>query len=293
MLNKGIILLSISIDLLIKLLSVAEWINPLVNAFIIFIVSVGFSSRWLWQVLIPSSVILLLPNIKKHIQSLIIEIESKGKLELLLTANSYTQHALTLKDHLLWLYREEIDFLIQILRGEMTLILQIVLILCLSISFGVFNLFGTVFKMISLHILFKHSKFGLFYRNLAGDLFNFVNLEKFYRNLYRNELPDPFILEEDELKVEIVEIIKPDAKIQFKSLVTWNPYNLDEIIELKPILDLLGENQVSEWQPDDKNNYMRIWKWSKRIKYNFEESEWRIINHMYQSIMRNKSPGSS
>lgn len=290
MLNKGIILLSISIDLLIRLLSVAEWINPLVNLFIIFVVALGFSSRWLWQVVIPSTAILLLPKIKKHIQALIIEIESKGKLELLLTANSYTQHALMLKDHLLWLYRDEIGLFIEILRGEMTLTLQILIIVLLSISFGIFNSFGTFLKITTLHLLLKHSKFGSFYRGLFGDLVQFINLEEYYRNLYRMEIPDPFELEEDVLKVEIAEILQSDAKIRFQTHAKKAPIGLEEIASMKPILDLLGDSSISAWQPDDKSNYWRIWTWSRRLKYNYEDSEWRIVNHMYLTVLRNK-PG--
>lgn len=106
MLNKGIILLSILIDLLIRILTILEWINPLKNIIILFFITLTFRSRWTWQVILPSLLVYNFPNLKSYIQAQMQEIEEKGKLELLLSANSLSQHALFLKDRLVWLYKE-------------------------------------------------------------------------------------------------------------------------------------------------------------------------------------------
>jgi hypothetical protein len=210
------------------------------------------------------------------------EIESKGKLELLLTANSYTQHALVLKDHLVWLYAEEMNFLIDILKGEMSLRIQLALIAFITVSFGILNLFGLTLKLVVLHLLLKHSKFGQFYRLLVGHLSHFADLTDFYQNLHKLTLPAPFKFEDDdELTVEIVEIIDQNAVIQFRTGKI--DLNINEIASLKPILDLMDRNSVTSWQLDNSMSSWRVWKWSVQIKYDYGDSEMKLIEYIYKS----------
>lgn len=280
MLNKGIILLSVSIDLLIRLLTILEWINPLKNILILFLITLVFRSRWTWQVILPSLLVYHFPNLKFYIQSLMQEIEEKGKLELLLNANSLSQHALFLKDRLVWLYKEEIEFCLDALKGNLSFQVRLLIIIGIITFSGLFNLSPLLLELTFIHLLLKHSQLGIFYRDLYRSILQFIDFSWYYKYFYRQTFPPPFkLVESDELIIEIIESIDKDAQILFTDVSGISQISLDQIKSLKPIVQYMKE-EISPWQ-EDPIKARRSWKWTRIIKYDYNQEEWNFIKNIY------------
>lgn len=283
MLNKGIILLSVSIDLLIQVLTVLEWIDPFKNVLIIFLVNLAFRSRWTWQVILPSLLVYYFPTIKAYIQRLLLELQEKGKLELLLSANSLSQHALFLKDRLVWLYKEEIDFGLEALKGNLSFEARLLIIGGIILISGFFNLSPFIFEGLVLHLLLKHSKFGSFYRNIFGSISKFIDFAWYYNYFYRQTFPPPFELRDgDEFVIEIVELIDHNLQIHFTDDSGQLEISLDYIKSLKAIVQYMQE-EISPWHQVPKGQ-QRSWKWTRIIKYDYSSDEWNFIQNIYNHM---------
>ena len=183
MLSKGLILLSSSIDLLIQMFK---------NVLVLILVNLAFRSRWTWQVILPSLLVYYFPNIKAYIQRLMMEIQGKGKLELLLSANSLSQHVLFLIDRLLWLYNEEIDFCAEALKGNLSFEARLLIIGGIILISGFLNMSPLISEALVLHLLLKHSKLGAFYRDIFGSILGFIDFAWYYKYFHKQKLPPPF-----------------------------------------------------------------------------------------------------
>lgn len=277
MLYKGIILLSVLIDLLIQVLTILEWIDPLKNILILFLINFAFRSRWTWQVILPSLIVYHSSNLKSYIIRLMMEIQEKGKLELLLSANSLSQHALFLKDRLIWLYKEEINFCIDSLKENLSFKVRLIIIGGIILISGFFNLFPLLIEILFIHLLLKHSKLGIFYRYLLRSTFNFIDFSWYYKYFYKQTFQPPFNLNGDEFTIEIIESIDKDAQISFKDVSGTFIISLDQIKSLKPIVQYMKE-EISPWKEDP---IVRSWKWFRTIKYDYNQDEWNFINNIY------------
>lgn len=144
--------------------------------FILIIVLLLFKSRWTWQVFVPSTLVYFYPNLKGYVRRLAKDIEDKGKLDLLLTANSLSQHALFLKDRLVWLYSGEINFILEALKGDLSFQTRLTIISLITLLCGFFNLSSHLLQLGFLHLLLKHSQFGIFYRKRLRTSPGFTNI---------------------------------------------------------------------------------------------------------------------
>ena len=286
MLNKGIVLLTILIDFLIQILTIVEWITPSKNILIISLTLLFFRSRWTWNAFIPSTLIYFLPNIKSYIQNHISSVQEMGKLDLLLKANSLTQHALFLNDRLTWLYKDEINFFLQLMQGDLSFKARLLLISVIFIFFGYLNWTSTILEIALLHFLLKYSNFGSFYRRIGRDILRFADFALFYKNIKIQQFPPPFNLERDnEFTIIINECVnlKTDAVV-FTS-ETNVPINPDFIIILKPLVNRMTES-ISDWTIDLHNStQFRKWKWSKAIKFDYNSDELDFFNLVYEIII--------
>jgi hypothetical protein len=280
MLNKGIILLSVLIDLLIQVLTILEWIDPFKNVLILFLINLAFTSRWTWQVILPSLLVYHFPNLKFYIERLIMEMEEKGKLELLLRANSLSQHALLLKDRLFWLYKEEINFCLHAFKGNLSFQARLIIIGGIILISGLFNLSPSIFELVSIHLLLKHSKLGIFYRDLYGSTLKFIDFSWYYKYFYEQTFKPPFKLNVDEFTIEIIESIDKEANIQFTDVSGTVQLSLDQIKSLKPIVKYMKED-ISTWQ-EDQIKMKRSWTWSRIIKYDYNQEEWNLVKNIYK-----------
>jgi hypothetical protein len=280
MLNKGIILLSVLIDLLIQVLTILEWINPFKNVLILFLINLAFTSRWTWQVILPSLLVYHFPNLKFYIERLIMEMEEKGKLELLLRANSLSQHALLLKDRLFWLYKEEINFCLHAFKGNLSFQARLIIIGGIILISGLFNLSPLIFELVSIHLLLKHSKLGIFYRDLYGSTLKFIDFSWYYKYFYEQTFKPPFKLNVDEFTIEIIESIDKEANIQFTDVSGTVQISLDQIKSLKPIVKYM-KGDTSTWQ-EDQIKMKRSWTWSRIIKYDYNQEEWNLVKNIYK-----------
>ena len=281
MLNKGIILLTVLIDLLIQILTILEWIDPFKNVLILFLINLTFRSRWTWQVILPSLLVYYFPNLKAYIQRIIIDVQEKGKLELLLDANSLSQHALFLKDRLVWLYKEEIDFCLEALKGNLSFETRFLIISGIFIISGFFNLSPLLLELGIIHLILKHSSLESFYRNLYGRTLKFIDFAWYYKYFYKQAFQQPFKLDGDEFIIEIVECIDKDAHISFTDVSGTLQISLDYIKSLKPIVQYMKE-EISPWREDPiKRSQIRSWRWIRIIKYDYSKEEWDLIKNIY------------
>lgn len=276
MLNTTTVLLTILIDFLVQILTIVEWITPSKNILIITFTLLGFRTRWTWNAFIPSILVYFYPNIKAYIQNHINLVQDMGRLDLLLNANSLTQHALFLKDRLAWLYREEISLVLRIMQGDLSFKVRFILITVIFIFFGYFNWTPTILQLSLLHLLLKHSTFGSFYRGIGENILRFSDFALFYKNLKVHRFPHPFKLENNEFTIEISERInlKTNA-IRFISEAD-DLIDPDFIVILKPVVNRMTES-ISDWTVDtvEPQDYQssRTWKWSKAVKFDYNSDE--------------------
>ena len=289
MLNTGIVILSILIDFLIQILTIVEWITPSKNILVITITLLAFRSRWTWNAFIPSFLVYFLPSIKSYINTHIISVQSMGKLDLLLTANSLTQHALFLKDRLAWLYEDEINFVVQLMQGDLSFKARLLIISAIFILFGYFNWTLIVLESLLLHILLKHSSFGSFYRQIGRDVLRFADFALFYKNLRTYQFTPPFNLDiiNNEFTIIIIESINTATNaVTFTSSSSNDPISPEFIITIKPIVSRMTES-ISDWTVDlQETRASRTWKWFKSIKfdYNYEELD---LFHLFYNLYTN------
>lgn len=286
MLNTGIVLLTILIDVLVQILTIVEWISPSKNALIILIVLLSFKSRWTWNAFIPSILVYFIPNIKSYIQNHVNSVQEMGKLDLLLSANSLTQHALFLKDRLSWLYQEEINFCVEMMKGDLSFKVRLFLISVIFIIFGYLNWTCGILEGILLHLILKHSSFGSFYRGIGKDILRFADFALFYKNIKDFKFPPPFKLQDDnEFTIIIKECASLDNKILLFMSETNVPIDPDFLVLLKPIVSKMSES-ISDWTVDSRNsNRIRVWKWSKYVKFNYNSEELDFFHTIYNLIV--------
>lgn len=286
MLNTGIVLLTILIDFLIQILTIVEWITPSKNILVLAITLLAFRSRWTWNAFIPSFLVYFLPSIKSYINNHIISVQSMGKLDLLLTANSLTQHALFLKDRLAWLYEDEISFVVQLMQGDLSFKASLLVISAIFIFFGYFNWTSAVLESLLLHILLKHSSFGSFYRQIGKDVLRFADFALFYKNVRKYQFTPPFNLDiinnENEFTIIITESINTVTNaVTFTSSSFNDPISPEFIVTLKPIVSRMTES-ISDWTVDlQETRASRTWKWSKSIKFDYNSEELDFFHLFY------------
>lgn len=209
------------------------------------------------------------------------EIEEKGKLELLLSANSLSQHALFLKDRLVWLYKEEIDFCLDALKGNLSFEVRLLIILGILILSGIFNLSPFLLELFFIHLLLKHSQLGIFYRDLYRSILSFIDFSWYYKYFYKQTFQPPFkLIESDEFVIEIVECIDKEAQISFTDVSGSLQISLDQIKSLKPIVQYMKE-EIFPWRQEDPFKTKRLWKWTRIIKYDYNQQEWNLIKNIY------------
>ena len=286
MLNNGIILLSILIDSFIEILKIVEWITPIKNLIILITSILIFKYRWTWQVLLPSWIVYNSSKIKGYLKDRINETQSLGKLDLLLRANSLTQHALFLKDRIYWIYREEIDFCLEAFyKGNLTLPIRLLFILLIIVLFGVLNQSSLVIQLGFLHVITKQCKFGQLYMKetkiFIKNCSDFFNFAYFYDNLEFYSFPPPFNLVDDEFSIEIVETIE-GTTVTFESGGIY--LTSEHLKSIKPIVNLMTES-ISHWYNDiPKHSSTRKWKWTRILKYDYNEEEWNLARNVYNLI---------
>lgn len=284
MLNTAAVLLSILIDFLVQILTIVEWITPSKNIFIIVFTLLGFRSRWTWNAFIPSILVYFYPNIKAYIENHIDSVQTMGKLDLLLSTNSLTQHALFLKDRLAWLYREEISLVLRIMQGDLSFKVRIILISVIFIFFGYFNCTSTIIQVILLHVLLKHSTLGCFYREIGENVLKFSDFALFYKNLKDYRFPHPFKLEKNQFTIEISEKLNFEAKDVHFTTEADTLIDPDFIITLKPVVEMMTES-ISDWTVHPQNSQgSRTWKWSKTIKFDYSSNELDFF-HLIHDIL--------
>lgn len=214
------------------------------------------------------------------------EIQEKGKLELLLSANSLTQHALFLEDRLVWLYKEEINFCLDTFKGNLSFKVRLIIIGGIILISGFFDLFTLLIELLFIHLLLKHSKLGIFYRDLLRSTLKFIDFSWYYKYFYKQTFPPPFNLNGDEFIIEIIESIDKDAQISFLDASGTLPISLDKIKSFKPIVQYM-EEEISPWKEDPiKRSQIRSWKWFRIIKYDYNLDEWNFINNIYNHIVQ-------
>lgn len=284
MLNTTTVLLTILIDFLVQILTIVEWITPSKNILIIAFTLLAFRSRWTWNAFIPSFLVYFYPNIKSYIQNHIHLVQDMGRLDLLLNANSLTQHALFLKDRLAWLYREEISLVLRIMQGDLSFKVRFFLITAIFIFFGYFNWTSTVFQLIVLHVLLKQSTFGSFYRGIGQNIMKFSDFALFYKNLKSHPFPHPFKLENNIFTIKISEIIDIKTNIVHFTTETEALVDPEFIILLKPIVSRMKES-ISDWAVDSQNSRgSRTWKWSKTVKFDYNSDELDFFHLIHDII---------
>ena len=292
MLNKGRISLLITIDFLILFLKTVEWIDTLKGIQLLLAVNLIFKSRWYWQVILPSLLIYYSTNIKAYFQRIHSETLQKSKLDLILDMNSLTQHALFLKDRIFWLYESEINFLFDLFKGNLSFKAKISLISLIIVSFGFLKLASLSLELLFMHILLKHTQFGLFYRNLFNNFKEFVDFVFFYKNIRSQTFPPPFKLQKNEfITINILENQDANGTAFFTDELGSVYYSLESLAKLKPIVKFMKE-EISDWQlettndPSHKTIKKRLWQWTtfKEIKIDYSHEEWEYFKQIYKVL---------
>ena len=285
MLNTGVVLLAVLIDFLVQILTLVEWITPSKNIFLIALTLLCFRSRWTWNAFIPSILVYFLPNIKVYIQTHISTLQEMSKLDLLLNANSLTQHALFLKDRLYWLYREEINFFFKMMQGDLSFKARLLLITIIFSIFGFLNWTSAILEVTFLHFLIKHSRFGSFYRGIGKDFLRFADFALFYKNLKDYPLYPPFRLEGNEFTIAVIELIDLKTNDVYFTSETKTRIDPDFLILLKPIVNRMTAS-ISEWAEDPHNPVrFRTWKWSRIVLFDYNSDELDYFGLIYQLII--------
>lgn len=291
MLNKGRISLLITIDFLILFLKTVEWIDTFKGIQLLLAVNLIFKSRWYWQVILPSLIIYYSTNIKAYFQRIHSETLQKSKLDLILDMNYLTQHALFLKDRIFWLYESEINFLFDLFKGNLSFKAKICLISLVIVSFGFLKLAPLSFELLFMHILLKHTQFGLFYRNLFNNFKEFVDFVFFYKNIRAQTFHTPFKLQNNELiTINILENQESNGNVFFTDALGSVYYSLEYLTKLKPIVKFMKE-EISDWQsattndPSNKIIKKRLWHWTyKEIKIDYSHEEWEYFKQIYKVL---------
>lgn len=284
MLNTTTVLLTILIDFLVQILTIVEWITPSKNILILAFTLLAFRSRWTWNAFIPSFLVYFYPNIKSYIHNHINLVQDMGRLDLLLTANSLTQHALFLKDRLAWLYREEISLVFRIMQGDLSFKVRFFLITAIFIFFGYFNWTSNILQLFVLHVILKHSTLGSFYCGIGQNILRFSDFALFYKNLKGHKFPHPFKLENNEFTIKISELIDLKTNAVHFTTETDAPVDPELIVILKPIVSRMTES-ISNWEVDSQNSRgSRTWKWIKTINFDYNSDELDFFHLIHDII---------
>lgn len=154
---------------------------------------------------------------------------------------------------------------------------------------GIFNLSPLLLKLTFIHLLLKHSQLGIFYRDLYRSILNFIDFSWYYKNFYLQTFQPPFkLVESDEFIIEIIEWIDKDAQISFTDVSRSLQISLDQIKSLKPIVKYMKE-EISPWRrQEDPIKTMRLWKWTRIFKYDYNQEEWNLIKNIYNHTCKEK-----